>query len=90
MANITYTRSVSFNDYVDGQTIVSAGGNDGFNVRFHALEKEFDTISSVVGQVNAAINALGVAPAPAPTKLVRRLTRSQPPLPAGRISWETP
>lgn len=63
MANITYTRSASFNDYIDGETIVSAGGADGFNVRFHALEKEFDTIGTVVGQLDAAIVALGSPPA---------------------------
>lgn len=55
MANISYTRTVAFNDYIDGQTIVSAGGTDGFNVRFHALEKEFDNISGTFNSVNAAL-----------------------------------
>ena len=55
MADITYTRTVAFNDYIDGQTIVSAGGGDGFNVRFHSLEKEFDNISSTIGLVNTAL-----------------------------------
>jgi hypothetical protein len=55
MADITYTRTVSFNDYVDGETIVSAGGSDGFNVRFHALENEFDNISTTLGLVNTAL-----------------------------------
>jgi hypothetical protein len=70
MADITYTRSVKFNDYVDGETIVSAGGSDGFNVRFHGLEGEFDTIGTVVAQLNAAIKAIGVVPTPQPAKLV--------------------
>src|ERR1700738_2213281 len=70
MADITYTRTVKFNDYVDGETIVSAGGSDGFNVRFHGLEGEFDTIGTVVAQLNAAIKAIGVVPTPQPAKLV--------------------
>ena len=70
MADITYTRTVKFNDYVDGETIVSAGGSDGFNVRFHGLEDEFDTLSTVVAQLNAAIKAIGVVPTPQPAKLV--------------------
>lgn len=70
MADISYTRTVTFNDYIDGETIVAAGGADGFNVRFHGLETEFDTISTVVGQLNAAILAVGTAPAPQQQKLV--------------------
>lgn len=58
MADITYTRTVSFNDYVDGETIVSAGGSDGFNVRFHSLETEFDNISSTFGVVNTALKSV--------------------------------
>jgi hypothetical protein len=69
MADISYTRTVKFNDYVDGETIVSAGGSDGFNVRFHGLEGEFDTLGTVVGQLNAAIKAIGVVPTPQPAKL---------------------
>jgi hypothetical protein len=55
MVDISYTRTVSFNDYIDGETIVSAGGADGFNVRFHALEHEFDTISTSLSVTNTAI-----------------------------------
>jgi hypothetical protein len=55
MADIIYTRTHSFPDYIDGQTIVSAGGSDGFNVRFHAIENELDTISTTFGLVNTAL-----------------------------------
>ena len=58
MADITYTRSVSFNDYVDGETIVAAGGADGFNVRFHALEHELDNISTTFGLVNTTLKSV--------------------------------
>jgi hypothetical protein len=70
MADITYTRSVSFNDYIDGETIVSAGGSDGFNVRFHALEHEFDAISTIVSELDAAVKAVGQPPPPQQAKLV--------------------
>jgi len=55
MADISYTRTVTFNDYVDGETIVSAGGGDGFNARFHSLEQQLDAISTTFGLVNTAI-----------------------------------
>jgi hypothetical protein len=70
MADISYTRTVSFNDYIDGETIVSAGGADGFNVRFHALEKEFDSLGTVVGELNTAIKAAGTVPPPQQARLV--------------------
>lgn len=55
MADISYTRAVAFNDYIDGESVVSAGGSDGFNVRFHALEHELDAIASTFGTVNAVV-----------------------------------
>jgi hypothetical protein len=56
MADITYTRSFfAHNDWVDGESIVQASGENGFNTRFHNCEKEFDTISTTFGQVNSAL-----------------------------------
>jgi hypothetical protein len=56
MADITYTpKAISFNPYVDGETIVSAGGGDGFNARFDSIASEFVQISTVFGNVNTAI-----------------------------------
>jgi hypothetical protein len=57
MANITYHRTYKHQDWVDNQDIVSAGGDRGFNVEFHALETEFDNISGVVSQISAGLGA---------------------------------
>lgn len=57
---ISYTPSpsVSFRPYQDGQDLVRAAGDDGFNVRFQALEQEFKRISDVVKQIGDALDAL--------------------------------
>jgi len=49
----TYTRNFKHSDWIDNYDRVKAGGPDGFNVHFHAIEAEFDTIGST-------LNALGV------------------------------
>jgi hypothetical protein len=49
---ISYTRTFNYQDKVDNVDIVSAGGDTGLNAQFHSIEAEFDTISSVVSQVN--------------------------------------
>lgn len=56
MAEITYTRSFQHDDWVDNEDIVQAGGPRGFNQQFHDIESEFDTLSTVVGSVNTAID----------------------------------
>ena len=55
MANITYTRTFQHVDWIDNEDVVQAGGEKGFNQKFHDLEAEFDTLSSVVGQINAGL-----------------------------------
>jgi|GEM_PF-2370508 len=55
MADVTYTPKFKHTDWIDGQSIVQAGGADGFNDRFHGIEGDFNQVTTVVGQVNAAI-----------------------------------
>ena len=55
---ISYTPTVSFRPYVDGQDLVRAAGDDGFNVRFQALEQEFQQISDVIKQISDRLDAL--------------------------------
>jgi hypothetical protein len=57
MASITYKRSFQHQDWIDNEDIVQAGGERGFNVEFHAMEAEFDTIGGVVAQLNAGLGA---------------------------------
>ena len=55
MADITYTRAFTHEDWIDNEDVVQAGGEKGFNKKFHDIEGEFDKISGVVTTVNTAI-----------------------------------
>src|SRR5690242_11404147 len=57
-----YTRQFQHQDWVDFVDPVQAGGSNGFNERFHALESEFDLIASVIASIDNTINAIEVAP----------------------------
>ncbi|MCP4259939.1 MAG: hypothetical protein GY774_20860 [Planctomycetes bacterium] len=55
MANITYSRTFEHDDWIDNEDVVQAGGEKGFNKKFHEIEDELDQISTVVGQVDNEI-----------------------------------
>jgi hypothetical protein len=55
MANVTYARSFHHDDWIDNEDVVQAGGEKGFNQKFHAMEAEFDSIGNVVAQINTAL-----------------------------------
>ena len=61
--SITFTRSFTHNNWVDNVDRVEAGGDNGFNGRFHALEADFDAISTQFTAVETALNTLGAPPA---------------------------
>jgi hypothetical protein len=69
MADITFTPTFSHTPWIDNQDRVQAGGTNGFNVRLTAIQADLDTISTVVGEVNTALQALGQAPPPATHQL---------------------
>jgi hypothetical protein len=48
---ISYTPQFSHKDWIDFVDSVQAGGTNGINVRFHGIEGEFATISSVIAQI---------------------------------------
>jgi hypothetical protein len=56
---IQYNPSVQFTPWTDNVDRVSAGGSNGFNVRFSSIEAEFQTLAQVIQQVNTALSALG-------------------------------
>jgi hypothetical protein len=62
MADITFTPTFKHTPWVDNQDRVQAGGTNGFNVRLTAVQTDFGTLSTVVGQVNTALQALGQSP----------------------------
>ncbi|HKO43858.1 MAG TPA: hypothetical protein VJU84_11330 [Pyrinomonadaceae bacterium] len=58
MADITYGRTFQHEDWIDNEDVVQAGGEKGFNKKFHDIEAEFDRIGTVVGSVNTEINRI--------------------------------
>jgi hypothetical protein len=54
---VAYNRTYQHQNWIDGQDIVQAGSERGFNAEFHALEAEFDKITGVVTQLNAGLGA---------------------------------
>lgn len=58
MADINYTRTFQHDDWVDNEDVVQAGGEKGFNKKFHDIEAEFDKLGVVVGSVNTEINRI--------------------------------
>jgi hypothetical protein len=69
MASINYVPQFQHQDWIDNQDRVAAGGANGFNGRFHALEAEFKRISDVVTLLSSAIDGLGVKPPPSAFQL---------------------
>ncbi len=64
MANITYNPQFTHEDWIDNEDVVQAGGEKGFNKKFHDLEAEFERLSKIIQEVNAAISALQAGPPP--------------------------
>ncbi len=58
MADITFTRQFSHRDWIDNEDVVQAEGENGFNVRFHAIEDDLNEISTVVGNIDTEIKRI--------------------------------
>lgn len=58
MADITYNRTFQHEDWIDNEDVVQAGGEKGFNQKFHDIEAEYDKITGVISDVNTAINRI--------------------------------
>jgi hypothetical protein len=56
MAEIAYSRTFQHVDWIDNQDVVQAGGEKGFNQKFHDLEAELDRISAVVSAIKDGLN----------------------------------
>lgn len=62
MADISYTPHFHHTDWVDNVDRVQAGGPNGFNARFTAIEGDLTGVSTVVTQINTALAQLGAHP----------------------------
>lgn len=58
MADISYARIFSHDDWIDNEDVVQAGGEKGFNKKFHEIEGEFDKVSAVVSTVDSEIKKI--------------------------------
>jgi len=58
MADINYNRTFQHEDWIDNEDVVQAGGEKGFNKKFHDLEAEFDKVSGVVATISGAITSI--------------------------------
>jgi hypothetical protein len=58
MADITYSPDFKHEDWIDNEDVVQAGGEKGFNIKFHNIEKEFDKLASVATVANDTFNTI--------------------------------
>ncbi|MBB5896052.1 hypothetical protein ACFFS4_24925 [Kutzneria kofuensis] len=56
--NIQFKRTFSHKPWVDTVDRVAAGGDNGFNVRFQALEADLDSLAARIDEINKALNAV--------------------------------
>lgn len=63
MADINFAPTFRHTPWVDNRDRVQAGGPNGFNVRFDALEADLQTLSGVVTEIDGVLDVLGQAPA---------------------------
>jgi hypothetical protein len=64
MADVSFTPTFTHTPWVDNKDRVQAGGTNGFNVRFAALENDLQSISGAVDQINTALDALEAGTGP--------------------------
>lgn len=69
MPLFSYARKIfRHDDWVDNVDRVQAGGDNGFNERFHAIEAELDVIGKVVQVIDTEVSKLGDTPAQPPVR----------------------
>lgn len=84
MTNIAFTPTFTHTPWVDSRDRVSAGGPNGFNIRFDKIRKDLETLSGVVTTIDTVIKASG-AHVPVERKL--SVAPAFSPL-AGETNWE--
>jgi hypothetical protein len=67
MASVSFTPTFRHTDYVDNRDRVQAGGTNGFNARFRALQEDLGKLSGVITQVDDALQQVDDALQQRPT-----------------------
>lgn len=62
MANVSFNPTFSHSPWVDNRDRVQASGPNGFNVRFAALQADLGALSTVVSQIDVALDQLEAGP----------------------------
>jgi hypothetical protein len=55
VTQLSYTPDFQHDDWIDQVHTVLAGGPNGFNIRFHTIERDLARVSTVVDQIAAAL-----------------------------------
>jgi hypothetical protein len=85
-----YTRQFQHTDWIDFVDPVQAGGGNGFNERFHALESEFDLVATAIASTDASIAAIEATPPAVGLTVASSISNgAQIPIPAGFAASET-
>ncbi|WP_428338696.1 hypothetical protein [Mycobacterium sp.] len=86
---ISYTRTFAHTDWVDNVDRVQAGGDNGFNGRFHSVEAEFDVVSGVFNQVGTQLGTLEQQVSALGTGIARTVSIAPVLAAAGPTGWDT-
>ncbi|MFS8197500.1 hypothetical protein ACLVWQ_02315 [Streptomyces sp. CWNU-52B] len=62
MTDISFSPTFRHVAWVDNRDRVAASGQNGFNVRFDALQKDLESLSTVVGAIDAGLKSVGQRP----------------------------
>lgn len=62
MTDVSFTPTFSHTPWVDNRDRVQASGPNGFNVRFAALQADLGALSTVVSQIDGALDAIEAGP----------------------------
>ncbi|MEU6975399.1 MULTISPECIES: hypothetical protein [unclassified Streptomyces] len=62
MTDIVFSPTFKHVAWVDNRDRVAASGQNGFNVRFDAIQRDLENLSKVVGQVDVGLKAAGQRP----------------------------
>ncbi len=63
MADVSFTPTFKHTPWVDNRDRVQAGGPNGFNARFAALESDLQNLAGVVTEIDGVLDTLGEGPA---------------------------
>lgn len=58
MADVIFNRAFNHRDWIDNEDVVQAEGENGFNVRFHAIEDELNQVSAAFAVADSEIKKI--------------------------------